>query len=77
MAKGILRALGEELRERRQNRKLTQDELAARVGLHRNYIGMLERGERNPTVAILEAIAPVLRCSLSEFFAGIERRQRP
>lgn len=74
-AKGILKALGAEVRERRHARGLTQDALAAKAGLHRNFIGMLERGERNVTVVVLEAIADVLRVSLSELFAVVEKRR--
>jgi transcriptional regulator with XRE-family HTH domain len=76
MAKGLLRALGEELRHRRRDRGLTQDELAARAGLHRNYIGMVERGERNATVLTLDAIATVLKANLADVFAAAVRRQR-
>lgn len=38
---------------------LTQDELAARCGYHRTYIGSVERGERNVTLATIEAFADV------------------
>lgn len=75
-AKGILRALGEELRERRLIRGLTQDTLAAKAGLHRNFIGMIERGERNSTILTLEAIADVLKASLSDLLAGAELRKK-
>ena len=74
--KGLLRALGEELRERRLTRGLTQDGLAAKAGLHRNFIGMIERGERNSTVLTLEAITDVLKANLSELLAGAERRRK-
>lgn len=75
-AKGILRALGEEVRERRLARNLTQDTLAAKSGLHRNFIGMIERGERNVTVLSLEAITDVLKINLSDLFVGIEQRKK-
>jgi transcriptional regulator with XRE-family HTH domain len=74
--KGILNALGAELRDIRTSRSLSQDALAAKAGLHRNYIGMLERGERNPTVLVLEAITDVLKTSLSALLAGAEKRSR-
>lgn len=55
--------------ERRLARALSQDAFA-KAGLHRNYIGMIERGERNVTVLVLEAIADVLRVTLSELLGG-------
>ena len=73
-AKGLLRAVGEELRERRIARGLSQEALAAKAGLHRNFIGLLERGERNSTLLSLESIADVLKVRLSEILAGAERR---
>ena len=52
-----LRKLGERIREVRIQNHITQSELALRCGLNRNYVGMLERGERNPTYITLVGIA--------------------
>lgn len=52
-----LDALGAEVRRRRIELGLTQDVLGERAGIHRNYIGMLERGERNATVLTLLRVA--------------------
>jgi transcriptional regulator with XRE-family HTH domain len=52
-----LDALGVEIRRLRTELGLTQDELGERVEIHRNYIGMLERGERNPSVLTLLRLA--------------------
>ena len=47
---------------------LTQEELAHQSGLDRSYIGGVERGERNPTLTVIEKIAKGLGISLAELF---------
>ncbi|MBI4408624.1 MAG: helix-turn-helix transcriptional regulator [Gemmatimonadetes bacterium] len=58
--------IGTALRELRTSRGLTQEELAARSGLHRNYIGGVERGERNPTFRSVGKILRVLGVSWAD-----------
>jgi transcriptional regulator with XRE-family HTH domain len=67
--------LGAEIRARRLARELSQEALAAKAGLHRNFIGMAERGERNVTLLSLEAIADVLRISVGELVTAAETRR--
>ncbi len=64
----FLQRLGDRLRKRREDRGLTQAQLAQQCGLHRTFIGSVERGERNTAVLNLRKIAQVLRISLSEMF---------
>ena len=52
-----LREIGRAIRAEREARGLSQEELADRSGLHRNYIGGIERGERNVGVKALLRIA--------------------
>jgi transcriptional regulator with XRE-family HTH domain len=73
---GILKQIGAEVRARRLALELGQEALAAKAGLHRNSIGMLERGERNVTILVLEAIADVLRVSVSDLLSSSERSRR-
>jgi transcriptional regulator with XRE-family HTH domain len=74
-SRSILRGLGEEVRERRKRRNLTQEGLAFDAGVHPNVVGRLERGVYNPTVMILYAISLRLNTSLQDLFAGAAKRQ--
>ena len=60
------------LRRFRHQSGLTQEELAARAGLNRNYIGMIEREENSPTVDTLEKLAAVLKIEPHLFFVDDE-----
>ena len=65
-------AVARRLRRFRHQSGLTQEELAARAGLNRNYIGMIEREENSPTVDTLEKLAAVLNIEPKLFFADDE-----
>lgn len=52
--------VGNNVRKYRQERALSQEELAFKSGLDRTYISGVERGRRNPTVAVLKKIADAL-----------------
>ena len=69
--KGVLRALGTELRRRREELGLSQESLAGKAGVHLNTVGRIERGTYNPTVLMLGAIASILSAELSEIFSAI------
>lgn len=62
----ILVRFGKRVKELRVEKNLTQDQFAQLCGLHKNYIGMIERGERNPSLINIEVIARGLEISLSE-----------
>lgn len=66
MSNESLYRLGQLIRLKRENRGLTQTELASRCGVNRNYIGMLERGERNPSYLSLQKIAKGLGIPINE-----------
>jgi XRE family transcriptional regulator, regulator of sulfur utilization len=73
-SRSILRSLGEEIRELRTRKKLSQEALAGLAGIHTNVVGRLERGSYNPTVMILLAITVKLGVTLEELFRGAEKR---
>ena len=69
-------ALGEAVRERRVDAGLSQEELAARCGLHRTYVGGIERGERNVSYANLLRVASALHVRGSQLLARAEALTR-
>ena len=56
------------LRRLRQAKNLSQEELADRAGINRNYVGMLEREQHAATIDMLEKLAIVLEADPAEFF---------
>ncbi len=57
----VRQRVGINLRKFRRERGFSQEKLAFECGLHRTYISGVERGVRNPTVLVLEAIAKALK----------------
>ena len=66
--KHFLHQVGSRIRELRNARGLTQAQLAQSCGLHRTFIGSVERGERNVAILNLRLIAKALRTPLPDFF---------
>lgn len=67
----ILRLFGERLRELRTERGLTQEQLAEAAGVDRNYIGQIERGERNVALVNIVRIANALEVKPDELFRNL------
>ena len=63
--KNILIIFGEKVREIRKEKGLSQEELAHKADLHRTYIGMIERAEKNITLLNIEKIANSLQINIS------------
>jgi transcriptional regulator with XRE-family HTH domain len=62
----ILIAFGDKVRELRKEKGLSQEELSFKADLHRTYIGMIERAEKNITLINIEKIANALGISLKD-----------
>ena len=60
--------LGKKLRELRKKSNLSQEELGFRAGIHRTYIGAIERGEQNISVDNIHKLAKALKVPVSELF---------
>lgn len=65
----LTRMLSANVRGFRYAKRLSQEELAERCGLHRTYIGSVERGERNVTLSTLETLALALDVSIIELLS--------
>lgn len=68
----LLEAVGLVVRARRERQGLSQEAFALRVGLHRTYIGSIERGERNLGLLNLAALAKALDCTAADVLAEAE-----
>lgn len=68
----ITKTVGITIRDLRKSQGLSQEKLAEKAGLHRTYIGALERGEKSPTVDTLVKVVTALNINLTNFFLLFE-----
>ena len=66
--------LGSKIRELRLKKGFSQESFADHCGLHRTYMGGIERGERNLTMQTVFTVANGLGLTMSELLAGIEKQ---
>lgn len=59
---------GKRIRDLRKAKGISQEDLAFKSGMHRTYLGGIERGERNPCLKNIGAIAKALEIELFELF---------
>jgi len=71
MASEILKKFGQRVRLERVRLGISQEELAARAGVHRTYVGMIERGEKNITLENIERFSKALGISIHDCFEGL------
>jgi transcriptional regulator with XRE-family HTH domain len=69
MAQDIQKRFGFRVQRLRKAKGLSQEKLAHKVGVHRTYMGFVERGERNPTLTKIERMAKALGVSISDLFS--------
>jgi transcriptional regulator with XRE-family HTH domain len=70
--KNLLILLGKRVHELRAAKGWSQEEFAHVSGLHRTYVGQIERGEKNISFGNLSKISGVLGVTLSELLSGLE-----
>lgn len=68
----ILVKFGKKLREERLRKGISQEKLAEIAGLHRTYIGMLERAEKNITLINIYKIGKALGLNISDLFHDLD-----
>jgi transcriptional regulator with XRE-family HTH domain len=72
--KSILLILGENIKQYRLEKGWSQEELADKSGLHRTYVGGIERGERNITVKVLHKLAITLDVEIGQLLKGVHKK---
>jgi transcriptional regulator with XRE-family HTH domain len=73
MNKKLSLKFGDAIRELRKGRNLSQEELAEQAGVHRTYIGMIERGEKNITLENIQKLAKALNIPMKSIFEKLEK----
>lgn len=73
----VRKTIGWNLRRLRVARSISQEKLGLEAGIDRSYIGRIERGSENVTVATLEAVSLVLNVHVSELFAAVDPNAKP
>jgi transcriptional regulator with XRE-family HTH domain len=72
-----LALIGGRVRSLRKEKGWSQEELAERSDVHRNFIGMIERGERNVGIMTLVVLAQALDLTLADLFTGLKLHKVP
>lgn len=69
---GLAARFGRVVRIRREALGISQEDLAARAGLHRTYVSLIERGRRTASLKVVEKLADGLQTSMSDLVSGTE-----
>lgn len=68
MKKNVLINFGKKVRAERSRLGISQERLAARAKVHRTYIGMIERAEKNITLENIEKVSRALGLNIKDMF---------
>ena len=71
MTTHLRREFGKKIRDLRKLKGFSQEKLADAAGLHRTYIGAIERGEQNISIDNIGKIAKAIKVSLAELFRAL------
>lgn len=71
MKNSTLISFAKRVREERKKMGISQEELAERAGVHRTYVGMIERAEKNITLESMEKIAKALKIKISDLLGNL------
>jgi transcriptional regulator with XRE-family HTH domain len=72
MPQDLKQKVGQRIRILREKRGWSQEAFADECGLHRTYVGSVERGERNLTLSSLETLAHTLGVKMADILKGID-----
>lgn len=72
MKSKLLSRFGKRVREERLKRGYSQEQLASRANLHRTYIGMIARAEKNITLENIGKIATALEMKIADLLQNVE-----
>lgn len=75
MSEEILNRFGYAVRKIRQDRHISQEQLADMCGLHRTYISDVELGKRNVSLENIEKMALAFDMTMAELFTEVEKEQ--
>ena len=70
MNDNLNKIFGRKIAKLRQQQQLSQEVLADRCGIHRTYMGAIERGEKSPTLNTIKKIANGLNISVRDLFTN-------
>jgi transcriptional regulator with XRE-family HTH domain len=71
----LQRQFGLVVRRRRLAADLSQEALSAAAGLHRTYVGLLERGRRMPSILVAKRLAEALGTTMGELLAEVDGQE--